>query len=231
MANEYEKESTIHSLAESMQRGGRSLRNVPGLLALIISEKLWLSRTINGQQIEYKPTEFKKFVEDDYPQGLNNTIQTLEALCRHEPQLMSFLAKAKAGQSGGQVGNTNASKLQVNARGRMVERKDKTTVNNVNTRSDRVGNSKSYAYNRLKSAAFDIDPETREIIGTKDQRIANLYQQVLSKKLSPNAAMIQAGFRRKTAIFYPGDVERTLKALLRYFDIEELRAMLSNDET
>lgn len=49
-----------------------------------------------------------------------------------------------------------------------------------------------------------------------------LHRQVLDGQLSPHAAMIEAGFRRKT-ITVPVDVERAAVTLSRHFSYDELK--------
>jgi hypothetical protein len=44
----------------------------------------------------------------------------------------------------------------------------------------------------------------------------DLYEKVLAEELSPHAAMVEAGFRPRTATFYPDDYERTARGLLKH---------------
>lgn len=52
-----------------------------------------------------------------------------------------------------------------------------------------------------------------------------LHRRVLDRELSPHAAMIEAGFRRKT-ITVPLDPERAAKTLARHFDPRELNDLI-----
>lgn len=52
----------------------------------------------------------------------------------------------------------------------------------------------------------------------------DLHAEVLAGNLTAHAAMIQAGFRRRT-ITVPVDIERAAQALRRHFDAEELKAL------
>jgi hypothetical protein len=57
-----------------------------------------------------------------------------------------------------------------------------------------------------------------------------LHARVINGELSPNAAMIEAGLRPKTATFRPGDPASTARTLLRHMStahIAELRELLS----
>lgn len=78
---------------------------------------------------------------------------------------------------------------------------------NNNIITSRQGTGRTYTLSRLKREA------------------PALYQKVIDKKLSPNAAAIQAGFRVKT-ISIPLDAERAASILRKYFknvEIGELR--------
>ena len=58
-----------------------------------------------------------------------------------------------------------------------------------------------------------------------------LHQRVLDGELSPHAAMVEAGFRKKTMTI-PADVDGIARAIMRRFDpdeIAEIIALLSND--
>lgn len=83
--------------------------------------------------------------------------------------------------------------------------------NNGNTyeRERPVGNTADYALRKLRTDA----PE--------------LHRQVLDGALSPHAAMVEAGFRRKT-ITVPVDPERAAATLARHFTHDELREIVQS---
>ncbi len=70
------------------------------------------------------------------------------------------------------------------------------------------GNSSAYALRKLRADA----PE--------------LHQRVISGELSPHAAMVKAGFRRKTITIPVGDVEAIGRALVRYFTEGEIAELI-----
>jgi|SRR5262245_7179554 len=53
----------------------------------------------------------------------------------------------------------------------------------------------------------------------------DLHAQVIDKKLSPHAAMVEAGFRPKT-ITVPVDVEKAAKVLARNFKLEDIDKLI-----
>ena len=97
---------------------------------------------------------------------------------------------------------------------RPEEEKD---VYNVNIFSEErpVGNTTAYALRRLRAQRPD------------------LHEQVLADMLSPHAAMVQAGFRKRTVsipIDDPADVARRLRALLTPEQRRNVAALLATEE-
>ena len=87
------------------------------------------------------------------------------------------------------------------------------TVDNVNTSTRPGGNSPSYALRRLRKNRPD------------------LHARVLANELSPNGAMVEAGFRERT-VQIPLDVTRAARALRRHFTgdaLTQLRNALGED--
>ncbi len=84
------------------------------------------------------------------------------------------------------------------------------TVNNINTQSEErpQGTSAAYALRKLRTDA----PE--------------LHERVIAGDLSPHAAMLEAGFRRKT-IQVPADPAGAARALLRKFTADEVQQIVA----
>jgi hypothetical protein len=194
---EYYKNEIVHSLAEAIKRGGRSLQSVPGLLAKCISEDLWVERDVNGQAVTYDKAEFKRFVESPYPNGLDTTIETIERLCSDEPEIKDFLAAAKRGK----VGRPPKAQGQTDSRGKVNE--------NVQNMHDYRSTGKTdYAYNRLRDDA----PE--------------LHARVISGELSPHAAMIEAGFRPRKVSINMDNAESAYKTITGHMKPDVLRELI-----
>jgi hypothetical protein len=79
-------------------------------------------------------------------------------------------------------------------------------VDNVNARPD--GNERQYALRKLR----------------KDR--PDLHALVLAEKLSPHAAMVEAGFRRRT-ITLPLDVGAAARSLLKHFGAQDIDALIA----
>jgi hypothetical protein len=81
-------------------------------------------------------------------------------------------------------------------------------VRGDNITSNKRGSDPTYIVRRLKRDRPD------------------LYQQVLDGTLTPNAAAIQAGFRRKVVQVRADDVHRALTKLLEHYTVDEIRRAL-----
>lgn len=80
-------------------------------------------------------------------------------------------------------------------------------------RESKQGNSVSYALRRLGKEAEE-DPEVRV-----------LFEKVKARELSPNAAMVRAGFRRR-AMQIPLDPEGAARAIRRRFAPDQIAVLV-----
>lgn len=121
----------------------------------------------------------------------------------HELRMKDQRDKAGQRAGGGQPGNSNAAK-------------DKSTVNNIDSRLERPrGTSQSANLRRLR----------------KDR--PDLHARVLAGELSSNAAMIEAGFSPHRVQVRTDSVESIAKTLRRYLDpvaLKELAELLAEGE-
>ena len=88
--------------------------------------------------------------------------------------------------------------------GKFRPTKDESGVNNINTSEPPKGTSEAYTLNRLRRDA----PE--------------LFEQVKQGELSPNAAAIQAGFRKPTRTIPIDTPDAAVRALLRVFTADQI---------
>lgn len=79
--------------------------------------------------------------------------------------------------------------------------------NNVMEVKQVQGNSKSYTVHRLERERPD------------------LYEQVLTGDITPNAAAIEAGFRSKT-LTIPTDPERAARTIARHFSCDDIQTLI-----
>jgi len=189
----------VSSLAQALA-SGQSLANVPGLVKNIIKSEMWRDRIVRqtGKQATFK--RFRDFVEAYPPEGLRTTIPMLIQICTtyDDMEAVSLIAQAEAGKRGAPEGNKNASK---------------TNHNNIMVCQDESGAtqgaSTTYTMRRLAKDA----PE--------------LHKAVVSGDLSPNAAALQAGFRRRK-FQMPDTPEAAGKYLAERVDVEWFMAMVDS---
>lgn len=221
------KQEVVRALAESVQRGGRSLGNVPALLERVIAENMWQHRILDDREIAI--SEFREFVTLPYPDGLGTTIETLQALCQNEPEIRSFLAEAKQGKVG-KPPKIEQSEFMVDARGNVIENDIFDNIKHYNSNKPATGTSADYAYNRLREEAYAPD-------GTiKNPKVASIQKRVLAGEISPHRGMVEAGFRRATIAINTRDVNSAANTLLNNMDrellielIDILQAQMSAD--
>lgn len=197
-----EADTIVGSLSEAMASGETGLRYVPALLLRVINEDMWQERVIARTGQIAQFKSFRAFVETQPLEGLGADLQTLKRLCADNPAALSAITQVTTQPEGAPKGNKNAVK---------------TTDNNVNScldeRESPVGNSAAYALRKLRADA----PE--------------MHARVLAGELSPHAAMLEAGFRRKT-MQIPTDPAGAARALLRRFttdEVQQIMAILSGE--
>lgn len=198
MPNPQEADVIVGSLSEAMADGETGLRYVPALLLRVINEDMWQKRIIAKTGQIAEFKTFRAFVETQPLEGLGADLQTLKRLCADNPAALSAITQVTTQPEGAPKGNKNAVK---------------TTDNNVNScldeRESPVGNSAAYALRKLRSDA------------------PSLHARVLAGELSPHAAMVEAGYRKKT-IQIPADPEGAAQALKRKFSADELQRIAAD---
>ncbi len=97
--------------------------------------------------------------------------------------------------------------------GKQGERTDLyNNVKEVSSTEPPVGNSNTYALRRLR----------------KDRE--DLHGRVLAGEISPHAAMVEAGFRKKT-LTIPADIDGASRVLLKHFDPKNLIEALQKKDS
>lgn len=167
----------MNTLAQALSRG-QSIANVPGLLKQIINNDMWRKRICKQTKLEVEFKRFSDFVAELPPEGLGTNMQVLESICRHsgDNEALDLLVSIDAGMDGGSN----------NPYGRNGKPKELITVDIINGDSRPTGTSAAATLRRLAKDA----PE--------------LHAQVIAGELSPNAAAIEAGFRKRK-FQLPGD--------------------------
>lgn len=170
------RDTYVNSLARSLASGS-ALANVPSLLKKVIAEQMWRERfvTQTKQVITFK--SFREFVEADPPEGLKANVNLLLRICAdyEDMEAVSMISTEVGGNKGAPIGNSNATKTNV-SNTNICLGEDKPTR----------GDTTDYTVRRLSKQRPDI------------------HAKVIAGELSPNAAAIEAGFR-KTKFQLPTD--------------------------
>ena len=205
MSNNKENGYLVGSLHHAVRGGAWGLENMPRLIREAIENKIWTGWTDRATGQTFSQPDFYTFITTPVLEGLGATPDQIKALCIKDLALTDLIDQELTRKPGAPVGNQFASK------------EDKTNHDNVmNSLSDTKasqGNSVEYTLRRLRKH----HPE--------------LHEQVLANEMSPNAAAIEAGFRKHT-ITVTVDVEAIARKLRRTLDqdqIDELIQLLQGD--
>jgi hypothetical protein len=189
----------IELLQQLISHGGtQAFSLVPAALRNVLQEKLWDGRTDKHG----KPfASFEAFATHRLWQGLETTLDDLRVHCRKEPAIYKLLlAEIEPGATLSEAGAKG---------GRGNKASDNVTGfqgDNITSKSDR-GNSALYTLKRLKRDRPD------------------LFQVVLGGGMSPNAAAIEAGFRKQ-----PTPLARMAKLALQLTDLEWAELKRAEDQ-
>lgn len=168
------RDTYVNSLARSLS-SGNALANVPSLLKKVIAEQMWRERfvTQTKQVITFK--SFREFVEADPPEGLKANVNLLIRICTDYEDLeaVSLISTEVGGKPGG---NNNPYG--------MMGKPDDNRIKVSNTNIDSVdkpsrGDTTDFVIRRLSKQRPDI------------------HARVIAGELSPNAAAIEAGYRKE----------------------------------
>ena len=188
----------IASMRVALRDGKTGLDGVPALIKRIIRENMWQDFAVaeTGQVVHYD--RFADFAKTEPLEGLGADVDTLKRLCHEDMEALDLIDRVTVAEQGAPAGNRNAVKLETNA-----------SIVSVCSGETEVqhGNTRQYALRKLRKDA----PE--------------LHAKVLAGEVSPHQAMIEAGFRRKTATI-PLDPESAARAIIRHFEYDDLLTLV-----
>lgn len=192
-----EADIIVGYLRSAVMEGGAGLKDVPGLLKRTIDEELWRERIIIRTGEMVAFHRFIDFVTAQPLEGLGADVATLRRLCADDMPVLNAIDRAIQAQHGGDRSKSYSVRL---APVEEVEGKDGAAHD--------AGNRADYALRRLR----------------KDR--SDLHTRVLAGELSPHAAMVEAGYRRRT-ITLPADVPDAARALRRHFTAAQIAALIA----
>lgn len=173
------------ALGSALRSGGSALGTVPALLKRVLVEESW--REFVTKRDEHVHHErFADFVTTRPLKGLGADVDLVRRVIGHDKEALDLLDQALAKGS------------------RQGERTD--LVNNINevpAPARPQGTSRAHAIRKLRTEAE-----------RGNEKASELHADVLADRISPHAAMIQAGFRQKT-ISVPVSKPERIAAYLR----------------
>lgn len=167
-----DKHSIVQSLWTSVNEGGAALKDVPLAVKNVLISEAWREREWNGRPIKH--ATFRAFIETPPIEGCGWPLDKVEKLIQDDGEVLEMWRKAITDTPGG-------DKKSEDYKSKIIHN---NIMNDKSTRKSPIqGTSRAYTLSRLKEEAPELFGRT-----------------CLSKKnpqyLSPNAAAIQAGFRR-----------------------------------
>jgi hypothetical protein len=187
---------------------GSLLQALPTIIKFIIRHESWKGRRKGPTEDGAPFTSFKDFVEYKQWWGLECPWDKLMLYCESDKECHDMLLResteiakqeAQTVHKGGQTGNQNAAKD-----------KDKTNNRITINRSSNHPDTNQGILRRLAKQGRD-----------------DLLDRVASGELSPNAAAIEAGLRRRMRSIPVDSPNAAIQALLKVFTVEQLLSALT----
>lgn len=138
MINEIEKGQLVSTTIQCFQRADGSLKNFPGLLKKIISEKAWERRVHNGRVIEL--SSLRELIESKPVDGWGQDPAKIEAVIRDDAEALAMWHLEMTPERGGDHGNQYTGGKS----------------NNITLATPDRGTSRSYTVARLKQQAPEL---------------------------------------------------------------------------
>lgn len=190
-----QNETVVSTLVGALKRS-MSMKNVPGLLKRTIKEGCWRSRVVSQTKEIATFDKFIDFVTAYPPEGLGATAENLLNICRDDVEALDLLTQELTGKPGGDRKSVEYRKI--NSDNITIDFENETEAIGE-TGDDGRGTSSTYALRRLRKSRPD------------------LHADVLAGELSPHAAMVDAGFRKRY-LQLPDDPKEAAAYLLRKKD-------------
>lgn len=196
------KGEMVRQVSHLTKCGASDIQLLIDSLRILLEKKCWRKFTdhVEGKQHEHETWE--SFVTSAKPfDGLNVTVELIDNMVRDDKALVDLIDQAKQKKPGGRN----------NPHGNNQHQAKQVTVDNIHSDQRPSGTSADAALRRLRKERPD------------------LHKQVINREKTPNTAMIEAGFRPKTATIRLDKIESiatTLKKKLSKSQIKKLKEIL-----
>lgn len=210
--------SVINALSGSLDRGKNGLASVPGLLQQVLTEDKW-RHFVTARDEEVRHDDFRDFVTTPPLRGLGATEELIRRLVGDDIDVLRLLDQALVRKPGRPAGTTLTAAANrtaaVSATVDVEEAPDREQV------QETVSNRHSLVEPRPAGTT-----RARAVRKLQEHR-PDLLDKVKSGEIkSVNAAMVQAGFREKTATVPLTRPEKIAKILRAELDEEDLARLI-----
>lgn len=198
MTNLKKNANLVEALGSSLRSGDHGLKAVPGLVKRVLAEDAWRSFvTQRGEFVEYD--RFEEFVVTPPLKGLGASLALVRTLVRDDPVALDLFDQAAQVANGGD------------------RRSEVFSVHNIRTEN---GDGSGEGH-RTSPSGTSREAGLRRL--RKDR--PDLHAEVLAGALTTHAAMVKAGFRRRTVTVPVGTPEDTAKALRKNLEPEQIKEL------
>lgn len=187
----------VSRMSRVMRSAHNDLDTFIGTVRNVLKNEAWrrFTDSVHGETHEHDT--WQSFVTAEPFVGLGARVEQIDNLVRDDIELVAMIDEAKKRKPGKPKG----------ANGGNQHSKSLIDDNINNKRWSAAGTSKDAALRKLRKDA----PE--------------LYKQVIAGEKSPHGAMLEAGFRKKTATIPLDKPESVARALKRKLEVAELAAV------
>lgn len=198
MTNLKKNANLVEALGSSLRSGDHGLKAVPGLVKRVLAEEAWRSFvTQRGELVEYE--HFEEFVVTPPLKGLGASVALVRTLVQGDAVALDLFDKTVQVANGGDRRSASFSEYVIHTEAEGEDSRKRVSPS---------GTSREAGLRRLR----------------KDR--PDLHAEVLAERLSIHAAMVQAGFRRRSMTVPVDKPENTAKALRRNLEPEQIKELV-----
>jgi hypothetical protein len=205
MSDLVQRSYLVADLQAALNRSKYGVANISTLVLALIGQDAWRERVEGGRTICFAC--FGDFVKAPPPEGLGMTLRQLRRRCGDDLRAVDAIDTATRGRHGGAYNPTGRNQYSVAPDAGSDEGVNVNNVHIDHTAKRPVGNSTARALRALREKRPD------------------LHEQVLWGTLSPNRAMVEAGYRKRAITIPIDSPAAAARALVRHLTPEQVREL------
>jgi hypothetical protein len=207
----------VNGLRSALSKTETNVATVEKSLRLVIDQGCWRHwLDPNGKEVQHNAADFRQFIESPWPVGCGVSISLVRKTLKDTDVLVPFEDLIR-GEPGNLSGKRDASGRFYPNRDNVTEWIEPTTI----PLSPDTPRPRKRDYSREAPTGNDTGYALRRL--GKDR--PDLHEKVIAGDVTPNAAMVQAGFRKPT-ITLPLEVESAVRLIVKHFKGDLLDALI-----